>query len=111
MDNELRYNIFTYGTLRRGECNNGLLDVLRAEFLSTGQIRGEVLTANSGLPFLMEGLGLVDGDIYAVDGHALRFLDEFEGHPAWYERREVTTESGLKVWVYFGMGIQADRQA
>lgn len=108
--NKLTENVFAYGTLRSDDCNHDVLRAIDHEFLGKGQIRGEILYAGS-LPFLMEGLGLAEGEIYSTDADGLKFLDRFEGHPHFYQRRRVTTESGLPVWVYFGTGVQQLRQA
>lgn len=110
-ENDLDQNVFVYGTLRSTERNHELLQKLGCMFVSKAQIRGEVLNTDLGIPFLMEGLGLVDGEVYATNEQGLRQLDYFEGHPTFYERREVQTESGIKVWVYFGTGVQAYYQA
>lgn len=105
--NELDQNIFVYGTLRSTEGNHGMLKSLNHEFLSDAQIHGEVFHTSFGYPCLMEGLGLVDGEMYAVDLKGLGALDRFEGHPDLYTRRQVLTTTGLPVWVYFGNEVQA----
>lgn len=106
MENELKHNVFVYGTLKQGECNHRVMERLNHKFLSIAQIRGDKFRTSYGFPCLVEGLGLVDGEVYAVDDEAVRDLDTFEGVPHLYERRQVRTLSGLEVNVYFGTGAQ-----
>lgn len=101
--NSHKHNVFVYGTLRKGYYNHVVLKRNDAVFLSNDHVKGERVDLGS-FPALTEGLGLVDGEIYAVNDAGLEDMDWLEGHPHFYERREVTTEGGMKVWTYFGTG-------
>jgi len=103
----LTENVFVYGSLRKGYYNHDVLQSLPHKFLSKSQIKGEIFPTRFGFPCLMEGLGLVDGEVYAVDADSLDVLDWFEGHPNFYVRKEVQTTNGLSVWVYFGNEVQS----
>ncbi|XAR54806.1 Gamma-glutamylcyclotransferase [Bertholletia excelsa] len=83
--------IFTYGTLKRGFANHGLLQSLfstnDAAFLGTYRTAEELplVCGPHGVPFLLNfpgsGLGRhrVRGELYAVSDHGLTRLDELEG--------------------------------
>jgi gamma-glutamylcyclotransferase (GGCT)/AIG2-like uncharacterized protein YtfP len=43
----------------------------------------------------------ITGDVFEVKDAAMaQALDRYEGHPDFFIRRQVFTESGLQVWVY-----------
>ncbi|XP_069567931.1 gamma-glutamylaminecyclotransferase-like [Brachyistius frenatus] len=98
----LMTHIFVYGTLKKGQPNyyrmfdstNG-----KAEFLAsalTTQKYPLVIAGEHNIPFLLNipGRGhLVHGEIYKVDEQMLKFLDDFEGVPAMYQRTVVKLEA------------------
>lgn len=108
--NSHKNNVFVYGTLRSTECNHRVMKNVEAVFLSNSQIRAEAVPGLA-YPAIKEGLGLVDGEVYAVPDYALKVLDRFEGHPWLYTRKEVETTDGLKVSVYYGNEILPNPQA
>lgn len=103
---DLTENVFVYGTLRRNQVNHYILARKSHAFLGEGQIHGEVRQSTYGFPCLMEGLGLVSGEIFAVSEEHLSGLDHFECVPSLYVRKQVETTEGLPVWVYFGNAIK-----
>ena len=97
--------IGVYGTLRKGQRANYMMN--RTTFVG-------VFTEK--LPFIMVDLGsfpaLLDSEepklatfeVYDMkddDEATLRQLDNYEGYPAFYDRKAVTLESGMSVWFYF----------
>ena len=106
----MRYHVFVYGTLLRGEANHALLR--GAELLSAeARVRGALYDTGEGYPALVldENDGTVAGEIYAVDRRTLRLLDELEdyfgpGDPRnLYERVETAAaapDGGRRVLVY-----------
>jgi len=81
--------VFVYGTLLRGEPNNGLL--------ATARFMGQARTTR---PFTMFDMGkfpgvvveatcAIEGEVYDVDAETLARLDLLEGHPNFYERKQV----------------------
>jgi gamma-glutamylcyclotransferase (GGCT)/AIG2-like uncharacterized protein YtfP len=83
--------LFLYGTLKRGQQNNHFLaaqQFLREattmplyRLYAIGWHPGMVLDADHGEE--------VKGELWAVDDEALAKMDEYEGHPTWFIRRDV----------------------
>ena len=82
------YNVFVYGSLKRGFGNHGLLS--QSEFL------GEAETCDSrfkmvslgGFPGVYDvGNDKIRGEIYSVDPYTLRNLDRLESEGSFYSRR------------------------
>lgn len=96
--------VFVYGSLKRGHSNHGLLE--SAKYVGRDMVLG---------PFEMYSLGyfpgVVDkgreadispiyGEVYEVDKEGLAALDLLEGHPDFYCREKLTTENGVRAWMY-----------
>ncbi|XP_070711938.1 gamma-glutamylaminecyclotransferase B-like [Pempheris klunzingeri] len=98
--------VFVYGTLKKGQPNyyrmfdsaNG-----KTEFLASARTTQKyplVIAGNYNIPFLLNIPGQghrIQGEIYKVDDRMLRFLDDFEGVPAMYQRTLVKLE--VEEWV------------
>ena len=102
------WDVFVYGTLRRGFCNHGWLG--RAAFCGTAQtVAACCLYLEAGIPYLAadEARYPVVGEVYRVtDARTLAGLDALEEHPRVYERRQtaVVMDDGGEIrtaWVYF----------
>ncbi|CAI5638299.1 unnamed protein product [Oreochromis niloticus] len=98
--------VFVYGTLKKGQpnyyrvidSNNGKAEYLGSAF--TIQKYPLVITTEYNIPFLLNIPGQghrVHGEIYKVDDQMLKFLDDFESVPTWYQRTVVQLE--VKEWV------------
>ena len=84
--------VFVYGTLKHGHGNHRLLkyseyfcDATTAErynFFTLGYYPAVAKTGNEDLD-----LYRVDGEIYKVDSHAMRLLDQLEGNGVLYQRQ------------------------
>jgi len=92
--------VFVYGTLKRGHGNHHWL--LGAPFQGAAMLAGVVLHDLGPFPMAVPGDGLVRGEVYEVDGAGLARLDQLEGYPRLYERRQMTLADGRMVWVYLG---------
>ena len=85
--------LFVYGTLKRGFYNAGFLDKARylGEFRTAARM--PLTVDDFGVPFLHNGGGgrplQVSGEGYEVDAPLLASLDELEGVPTYYTRREL----------------------
>lgn len=79
--------LFVYGTLRKNHHNNILL--------FTSSFLGEAITevgyelALSGIPYLIKGGEQVVGEVYEVDEETLSVIDQLEGHPDCYTRKDI----------------------
>ncbi|GFO19757.1 gamma-glutamylaminecyclotransferase [Plakobranchus ocellatus] len=102
MDNPTTTHLaFMYGTLKSTEANHRVLfdkDPAGVAFVGQGQtaeLFPLVVTTPFNIPFLLykEETGKqVQGEIYQISERTLNLLDDFEGHPDFYERRKVKAE-------------------
>ena len=104
----MAWDLFVYGTLRRGFCNHGWLGgAACCGTAKTAQAYG--LYVEGGIPYLAadEARYPVVGEVYRVtDARTLAGLDDLEEHPHVYERRQtaVVMDAGGEIrtaWVYF----------
>ena len=97
--------VFVYGTLRQGHGNHHLLkDAYSYGVGSTVDSYAMYLT--SGYPYVTssEAHYPIVGEMYAVDDATLEELDRMEGHPRYYERREISVivdGERYSPWMYF----------
>lgn len=91
--------VFVYGTLKKGQGNHRLLT--GAEYIGKDSLKNHVIYSLGGFPGMTVGDGQVQGEVYEVDEVILGALDILEGHPRFYERREVTTDDNRKAWTYY----------
>lgn len=100
-------NLFVYGTLRRG----APMDITRrfdgAEFVREDRVTGFLYKVGYFPGAQLQGdsfdpnLNAITGDVFAITNDTItRALDCYEGYPELFTRRQVTTESGILVWVY-----------
>ncbi|KAH9407238.1 hypothetical protein TYRP_012788 [Tyrophagus putrescentiae] len=110
--------VFVYGTLKRNQPNHAyMMDPAngRAEFVCTARTEDRypvVIASQFNIPFLLNKAGTghqINGEVYSLDSKMLAFLDDFEGHPAYYTRRETPTlrtddnssvPLQLRPWIY-----------
>lgn len=101
--------VFVYGTLRHGESADiskkfeGIVPVgvdrINGQIFDVGWYPG-LKPVSEDFDFLT-GEPKVTGEVYIIpDEKAVSRLDEYEGYPALYGRREFETESGKTVWAY-----------
>lgn len=86
--------VFTYGSLKRGYYNNCLLE--DSTFVNEGATAGAEFTMyDGGFPYVTTGGdGIIYGEVWEVDEHTLRRLDQLEGVPHHYIRH--TTNIALE---------------
>lgn len=93
--------VFVYGTLKKGEGNHRLLQG-RALFCGEDSIHGKLFDLGAFPAAVQEGDNVIHGEVYMVGPHTLRSLDGLEGHPHFYERKEVMLLNEKKLaWAYF----------
>ena len=98
---------FVYGTLRRNFSNHRYLE--QARFLGNARTQEAYQLRQGIIPYVAEhaeeGRTQIVGEVYAVTKSQLRELDRPEGHPHFYERKQVLVllDNGerLDAWLYF----------
>ena len=91
--------LFVYGTLRKGEKNNSLLE--NSKYLGLASTTDKyTLILDGGVPFLLDiPYTYITGDLYEIDLQTLKNIDALEGHPELYKRKLIETvlPSGEKI--------------
>jgi gamma-glutamylcyclotransferase (GGCT)/AIG2-like uncharacterized protein YtfP len=112
-DNVLEINrIAVYGTLKKG-FSNYYNYLLNSKHIGKGITESKYPLVVHGLPYMIdeEGVGHnVQVDVFKVSNSKLKELDKLEGHPNWYERKQVKIKMRNKVimcWVYFNNGVSS----
>ena len=106
MNSDIR--VFVYGTLKNGFRNHHFLSGSR--FLGAGRTTKKyAMHSEGGIPFVVENepVSNIYGELYSVNSAVLDNLDRLEGHPNWYQRKEVDIFldggacSTVRAWMYF----------
>ena len=96
--------VFVYGTLRENHSNHHLLK--DADCYGIGRtVDNYAMYLVSGYPYITsaESRYPIVGELYGVDDETLSELDRMEGHPIFYERREIGVIIGevqYTAWTY-----------
>ena len=96
--------VFVYGTLRENHSNHHLLK--DADCYGIGRtVDNYAMYLVSGYPYITssESRYPIVGELYGVDDKTLSELDKMEGHPTYYERREIGVIVGevqYSAWTY-----------
>jgi gamma-glutamylcyclotransferase (GGCT)/AIG2-like uncharacterized protein YtfP len=102
--------VFVYGTLLTGLENNFYLK--QSKLIGKGfSIEKYHMTARY-IPFVTndnhENSNYIYGEVWEVPDEELRKIDQLEGHPYMYERKQIDVRlddgSVLKCWIYFYNG-------
>lgn len=95
--------VFVYGSLKRGMRSHNLL--ANATFLGATTLNGLDLYDLGPFPMAVESSGTpppLQGEVYSLTRVQLAQLDQFEGVPRLYERKQRLLSDGRQVWVYVG---------
>ena len=99
--------VAVYGTLKKGHGNyyNYLSD---SKMLGSGTTRDKYPLVIQGLPYLVENKGVghnVEVDVFKVSSEVFSSLDRLEGHPTWYQRKQIPIKMNdgktITAWIYF----------
>lgn len=96
--------MFVYGTLKRGGRNHHWLE--GARWAGEASLDGVVLHDLGPFPMAVIGADRVFGEVYAVEASGLARLDELEGYPRLYDRRQLPLNDGRLAWIYLGRARQ-----
>lgn len=96
--------LFAYGTLMSGYGNNQYLR--NQKLIGAGTTDEQYTMYASGIPFINENkqTSQIHGELWEVNINALPAIDALEGHPHWYQRKQIpVTINGEKytAWLYF----------
>lgn len=101
------HNVFVYGTLKHGQSNHHLLK--DAEFVGRAcTVQPYSMHTTGGYPVVFDRpVNNIAGEVYYVNDEQLTRLDWLEGHPNFFERRQISVDvngTGIldTVWMYFG---------
>lgn len=95
--------VAVYGTLRKGQGNHRRLEHGNAKFLGKCKIGNFGMVSLGGFPAVYsteEPDKLITIEVYEVDDATMRSLDQLEGFPNFYNRKQVPTPLGT-AWIYF----------
>lgn len=93
--------VMVYGTLKGGHPNHGA--ITGAEFLGRHCLEGYQMVDLGWYPGVIKGgeNTKIFGEVYKITKEMLSIMDSIEGHPNYYERKEVDIEEhGGKTWIY-----------
>ncbi len=89
--------IFVYGTLKRGQCNNYLLQT--SKLIGETTVKGTMYNWGAIPAITLKGNDEVRGEVYEITSETLNRLDVLEGYPLLYDRTQVKVD-GVDTWVY-----------
>ena len=103
--------VFVYGTLKKNEPNHYVMTSTPG-FISNGETLTKyplVIASKFNIPYLLDKAGtghVIKGEVYEVNDDMLKVLDDFEGHPEYYQRREEpiklhSSHETKLCWTYF----------
>lgn len=96
----LKYRVFVYGTLMRGECNHHYLRAARLLGTASTPPCCRLYSLGAYPVLCFAGRQRVTGEVYLISQRQLRLIDALEQYPLVYERRCIPTPFG-PAWVYF----------
>jgi gamma-glutamylaminecyclotransferase len=86
--------VFVYGSLLRGESNHRVLGGARLVARAITAPRYTLIDLGAFPAILDHGTTSIRGEVYRCDAETLVRLDRLEGHPRFYERRDVVLARG-----------------
>ena len=96
--------VFVYGTLRRSLEWHHILS--NSNFLGEAKTKDKYALYADDIPYVIqnEAISNIIGEVYEVNESTLSRLDNLEGHPDWYCRKEINVtieEKEISAWIYF----------
>ena len=82
-----KYNVFVYGTLKKGHGNNHFLEY--SQYIGQGSINADMYSYGCIPVCVPSPCNKVKGEVYRVTKQVLKRIDGLEGHPVFYQRQEV----------------------
>ena len=91
-------NVFVYGTLRKEEGLNHILE--DSNFLGTTTVKGTLIDLGAYPGLILTNTQEITGEVYEVDESTLDRLDQVEGCPHLYRREALQSEEFGDMYVY-----------
>lgn len=92
--------LFVYGSLMTGESNHRVMRGARCLGPTSTVAAFELFDLGAFPGLVRGGATSVVGELFEVDDEGLARLDEFEGHPTFYERGSIVLVDGAEVDAY-----------
>ena len=96
----MKYRLFVYGTLVRGESRHGMLARARDLGEAWTEPRYTLFDLGNCPAMISCGKLSVRGELYEVDGLTITALDRYECHPRFFRRETVLLTGGEQVIAY-----------
>ncbi len=93
-----QWRVAVYGTLRNGCVNHPYL--ADAKYLGTVELQGWKMHSNGSFPYITKSEGSIIAEIYEIDEASLGGIDDLDGYPDHYTRKQVITDFG-ECWLYY----------
>ena len=96
------FNVFVYGTLKKGEANYGVMTSAEGKFITEAKLPGYYMVNTPWYPFAAKSDNdddYIEGELYKVPAEKLRILDTLEGYPQLYDRDMVSIKD-LEAFIY-----------
>ena len=90
--------VFVYGTLMRGENNHHFLE--NSTFIRTAALKGYELYNVGWYPAIIQGEGIIPGELYEVPENDMASIDMLEGEGSLYIRKCELTADGSLAYIY-----------
>jgi gamma-glutamylcyclotransferase (GGCT)/AIG2-like uncharacterized protein YtfP len=100
--------VFVYGTLRKGEVNDYLLNCARYRGDYTTDPCYKMVNLGGYPGVVKRGRTRIAGEVYDVNAETMAALDRLEGYPSDYTRELIVTPWG-RAWIYIYRGSLKDR--
>lgn len=94
------HRVFVYGSLRRGALNHAVIAHCSLEGVARTPPQYRLVDLGDWPGMLSGGQCSVLGELYRVDDAMLAVLDDFEDHPTYYERTQITLADGSTAIAY-----------
>ena len=95
--------VFVYGTLMKGNTTRGLNMFPGSQFVGAAKTKASSFSLYDLGSFPAVGISgnnQIQGEVWKVSQDTFETLDQIEGYPNFYNRRQVDTTHG-KAWMYY----------
>lgn len=109
----MSHRVAVYGTLKRSFGNHVAISDTNGKHVADSMTEDLFLMLDCGFPMVIwdtadhELAVPINVEVYDVNDESLRWMDGIEGHPDFYERKEINVHGvDGPVWMYFILDIE-----